>query len=81
MYGFGTAVVNDQLQLQNVEIFYKPEDFIKVLRGETTPEATNTNWKSAGCPFTAMSSASSNNEAEGKEKKKGRISRLLAKIF
>jgi hypothetical protein len=54
MYGFGTAVVNEKLQLQQVEIFYNAEEFISVLRGDKTVEETNANWKSAGCPFTAM---------------------------
>lgn len=56
MFGFGTAVVNDKLQLTEVEIFYNAEDFIKVLRGEKAPEQTNANWKSTGgCPFQAAS--------------------------
>ena len=56
LFGFGTAVVNDKLQLTEVEIFYNAEDFIKVLRGEKTPEDTNANWKSTGgCPFQAAS--------------------------
>uniref|UniRef100_A0A7S2YSQ3 Pathogen-related protein n=1 Tax=Entomoneis paludosa TaxID=265537 RepID=A0A7S2YSQ3_9STRA len=33
MFGFGTAVVNDKLQLQDVEIFFNAEEFIDVLRG------------------------------------------------
>ena len=57
MYGFGTAVVNDKLQLQDVEIYYNAEDFISVLRGNKKVEETNSNWKSAGCPFTAMKNA------------------------
>ena len=58
MFGFGTAVVNDQLQLQDVEIFYKAEDFINVLRGNSKPEEVNQNWQSnSGCPFTSMMKA------------------------
>eukprot|EP00962_Isochrysis_galbana_P028572 scaffold9047_cov139-Isochrysis_galbana.AAC.1 len=34
MFGFGVAKVNDKLQLIDVDIFYKPETFIQVLRGE-----------------------------------------------
>jgi hypothetical protein len=56
MFGFGTAVVNDKLQLQDVEIFYNAEDFINILRGKTTVEDTNANWNSTGgCPFAAAS--------------------------
>lgn len=56
MFGFGTAIVNDKLQLENVEIFYNAEDFITVLRGEKKIEDTNDNWKSTGgCPFATAS--------------------------
>uniref|UniRef100_A0A7S4QUJ2 Pathogen-related protein n=1 Tax=Alexandrium monilatum TaxID=311494 RepID=A0A7S4QUJ2_9DINO len=34
VYGFGIATVNDRLQLLDVEIFYRPENLIEVLRGE-----------------------------------------------
>lgn len=33
-YGFGVATVNEKLQLLDVEIFYRPENFLEVLRGE-----------------------------------------------
>eukprot|EP00546_Thalassionema_frauenfeldii_P002841 CAMPEP_0178933522 /NCGR_PEP_ID=MMETSP0786-20121207/23311_1 /TAXON_ID=186022 /ORGANISM="Thalassionema frauenfeldii, Strain CCMP 1798" /LENGTH=128 /DNA_ID=CAMNT_0020611117 /DNA_START=86 /DNA_END=469 /DNA_ORIENTATION=- len=52
MFGFGTAVVNDKLQLCDVEIFYNAEDFIKNLRGEKKVEKTNVSWNTnAACPF------------------------------
>merc|ERR1712039_927739 len=52
MFGFGTAVVNDKLQLMDVEIFYNAEDFIQVLQGDKAVEDTNAGWKSNhGCPF------------------------------
>lgn len=58
MYGFGTAVVNDKLQLQECEIFYNAEQFINVLRGNVSVEKTNPNWKStSGCPFNAAMKA------------------------
>ena len=60
MFGFGTAVVNDKLQLQDVEIYYNVEEFINVLRGNKKPEEVNSNWKSnSGCPFSAMKNAMS----------------------
>lgn len=56
MFGFGTAIVNDKLQLTNVDIHYNAEDFISVLRGEINVKDTNANWKSnGGCPFQAAS--------------------------
>lgn len=56
MFGFGTAVVNDKLQLTEVDIYYNAEDFIGALRGEKDIKDTNANWKSTGgCPFQAAS--------------------------
>lgn len=52
MFGFGTAVVNDKLQLCEVEIYYNAEDFIKNMRGEKKVEDTNHSWNAgATCPF------------------------------
>ena len=80
MYGFGTAVVNDKLQLQDVEIYYNAQEFIDSLRGEKKPGVeTNANWKSAGCPFTAMAGLSSSSSSSRDEASKPRslLSRLL----
>lgn len=38
MFGFGVATVDEQLRLVDVEIFYKPETFLEVLRGERPAE-------------------------------------------
>lgn len=52
MFGFGTAIVNDKLQLQDVEIFYNADDFLNVLRGNKNVDEVNQHWKSThGCPF------------------------------
>ena len=53
MFGFGTAIVNDKLQLCDVEIYYNAEDFIKNMRGEKKVEDTNLSWNTGGgvCPF------------------------------
>lgn len=52
VFGFGTAVVNENLQLCDVEIYYNAEDFIRNLRGEKKVEDTNTSWNAgATCPF------------------------------
>lgn len=60
VYGFGTAVVNDQLQLQDVEIFYNADEFMQTMRGDIQP-ATQTKgdyWAApTGCPFQGMVSA------------------------
>lgn len=53
IFGFGTAVVNKNLQLCEVEIFYNAEDFISVLRGQKKVEETNSSWNRGDvvCPF------------------------------
>eukprot|EP00435_Cladocopium_sp_Y103_P004185 s5852_g1.t1 len=38
MFGFGVATVDDKLRLVDCEVFYKPETFIEVLRGERPAE-------------------------------------------
>ena len=71
MFGFGTAVVNDKLQLQEVEIFYKAEDFLQVLKGGSKVEDTNSNWQSnSGCPFAAASGGSGGKDASKTKRKK-----------
>lgn len=37
LYGYGVAVVNNDLKLQDIEIYYKPEDFLRALMGEEDP--------------------------------------------
>lgn len=50
MFGFGTAVVNDKLQLTDVDIYYNAEEFINVLRGVKQPDEVNKGWETGGCP-------------------------------
>jgi hypothetical protein len=45
MFGFGTAVVNDKLQLQDVDIYYDAEDFLNVMRGNKKVQDTNKMWR------------------------------------
>lgn len=56
MYGFATASsVNENLQLTDIDVYYNPEEFISVLRGNKTPDEVNQPWNSGGaCPFQAM---------------------------
>ena len=70
MFGFGTAVVNDKLQLCDVEIYYNAEDFIKNMRGEKKVEDTNSSWNAGGgaCPFEKkVANNVMNDEKEEKE--------------
>jgi hypothetical protein len=57
MFGFATATVNDQLQLCDVEVYYDPEEFINVLRGEKKVTEVNKAWHAGACPFRAVQSA------------------------
>lgn len=52
MYGFGTVKVNDDLKIQDIRIYYKPDEFIRALKGEISPSDLK-NGKSllgSGCP-------------------------------
>jgi hypothetical protein len=51
MFGFATATVSDKLQLQDVEVFFDPQEFIQVLRGEKKTAEVNRAWNAGGCPF------------------------------
>ena len=54
LFGFGTATVNDKLQLCDVEIYYNANDFIDVLRGKKKVEEVNSTWKTGEasvCPY------------------------------
>ena len=54
LFGFGTATVNDKLQLCDVEIHYNANDFIDVLRGKKKVEEVNSTWKTGEasvCPY------------------------------
>lgn len=66
MFGFGTATVNDQLQLCDVEIYYNAEDFIAVMRGQKDVKDTNSTWRTGdmyACPFAKAKAAAGGEEA------------------
>lgn len=53
MYGFGILQVNEDLKVQKIEIFYKPDDFLASMEGKLGAESLK-NGKSiigAGCPY------------------------------
>jgi hypothetical protein len=52
VFGFGTATVNDKLQLCESEFYYNAKEFISVLRGETEAADACKTWKN-GCPHLA----------------------------
>jgi hypothetical protein len=55
MFGFGTAVVNDKQQLQDVDIFlYNAEEFLNTLRATTKMEDTKTWQSNHASPLTAL---------------------------
>eukprot|EP00977_Amphora_coffeiformis_P000432 scaffold111_cov149-Amphora_coffeaeformis.AAC.10 len=77
MFGFGTAVLNDKLQLQDVEIFYNAADFIGSLRKEKTPGEVNVNWKVGGCPFMTTSETTAEKKFLGSR----RLAAALSSLF
>jgi len=53
LFGFGIATVNDELRLVDVDIYYKPNEFLEVLKGQR-PADDLANAKTVmgpGCPF------------------------------
>ena len=74
MFGFGTAVVNEKLQLCDVEIFYNAKDFIMNLRGDKKVEDTNTSWNAgATCPFAKKNGDTKKNSQSSWAKFKGAL--------
>jgi len=55
MYGFIIATVNDQLKIQALEIFYKPDEFLEVLEGKREAATLDRGCSllGNGCPFFA----------------------------
>lgn len=52
LYGFGSLDVTEDLKVKNIEIFYKPDEFLKALHRDIPAEALS-NGKSlvgTGCP-------------------------------
>merc|ERR1712187_371314 len=68
MFGFGTATVNEKLQLTKVEIYYDADEFLAVMRGEKEVEDANKDWRSGGkCPHFAMLQKEKKEEEERKK--------------
>lgn len=56
MYGFGLVDLDDELRIKEIEIYYKPTDFLKALHGELPVERL-TNGKSlvgSSCPIASI---------------------------
>jgi hypothetical protein len=53
MYGFGTAIVNEKLQLCSVEVYYNAQEFMSVMKGLKNAKETNCPWRD-GCPHLEM---------------------------
>ena len=53
MFGFCEVIVTEELKIQSIEVYYKPEDFLKALEGQV-PLDNLKNGKSImgdGCPI------------------------------
>ncbi|PXF44867.1 Pathogen-related protein [Gracilariopsis chorda] len=53
MFGFGIVDLNADMKIESIEIFYKPEEFMKALHGEIPPSelAKGQSILGNGCPF------------------------------
>jgi len=53
MFGVARVTVNEKLKVQYIEIFYKPEDFLRVLQGEkdSTEISKGRSMLGPGCPI------------------------------
>lgn len=53
LFGFAVVDLNDELKIKQIQIFYKPEDFLKALKGEIAPESLHKGASLIGsvCPF------------------------------
>jgi hypothetical protein len=59
MYGLAVVVVNQKLKIQNIEIFYKPEEFLEVLEGKRDENDLRhaKTIMGPGCPFMKQQSS------------------------
>ncbi|KAI0563409.1 NTF2-like protein [Gracilaria domingensis] len=53
MYGFGVLELTEDLKIRSIEIYYKPEEFMKALHGEIVPACLEKGQSlvGSGCPF------------------------------
>ena len=53
MYGFAMVTVNENLKIQSIEVFFKPDEFIEVLEGkrQASEIAKGKQIVGSGCPF------------------------------
>jgi hypothetical protein len=53
MYGFAMVTVNENLKIQSIEVFFKPDEFIEVLEGkrQASELAKGKQIVGSGCPF------------------------------
>ena len=53
LYGFAVVALNAELKIKEIEVFYKPDDFMKALHGSIPPEDLNVGKSliGSGCPF------------------------------
>lgn len=53
MYGLGTATLNESGKITDLEMYYKPNEFLKAMQGDATPEslAKGASIVGSGCPY------------------------------
>jgi hypothetical protein len=59
MYGFCCVTVNDKLKVQNIEVYYKPEEFLEVLEGKRPLDDLKSGKSvlGSGCPVAKSASS------------------------
>ncbi|CAN8062369.1 unnamed protein product [Agarophyton chilense] len=53
LFGFGVVDLNENLKIKSIEIYYKPEEFMKAMHGEIVPSCLDKGQSllGSGCPF------------------------------
>lgn len=56
LYGFGVLELNDELKVKTIQIYYKPEEFLKAIQGDIDSKelSMGRSMTGPGCPFVAM---------------------------
>lgn len=53
LYGFGVLDLSEELKVREIQIFYEPEDFLRAMQGDVSPESLQQarSVMGPGCPF------------------------------
>lgn len=53
LYGFGVLELNDELKVKTIQVYYKPDEFLRAMQGDIDPEelVMGKSLIGSGCPF------------------------------